>query len=361
MAPGTLGRVVGCLLAGAVGDALGAPVEFSSIEEIRALHGPDGVTGLLPPGHFTDDTQMTLFTAEALLRASMELEATGSCNPPRLLHRSYLRWLVTQGWEVDALWPDADPEAVRRGGLISEEVLHRREAPGVTCLTALGSGVAGTPTLPINDSKGCGGVMRAAPAGLLVPGAALGSAPAEAYHLGCEVAAITHGHHLGIHPAGLLASMVHLVAAGASPAEAYDACRGLAPGDLRAITDAAAALGADGPPSPEEIADELGAGWVAEEALAIALACAIAAPDMTTGMLASVNHSGDADSTGSICGNLLGAHLGAEAIERSWVAGLDGAVLVRAVAMDVAQWIIERPSAEVPDERFARLFSLYGA
>jgi len=361
MAPGTLGRVVGCLLAGAVGDALGAPVEFVSIDDIRQRYGPDGVTTLLPPGHFTDDTQMTLFTAEALLRAGMELEATGACNPVHLLHRSYLRWLLTQGREIGDLWPDADSEAAMSGGLISEAVLHRVEAPGITCLGALGSGVAGTISMPINDSKGCGGVMRAAPAGLLVPGAELGAAPAEAYHLGCEVAAITHGHRFGFHPAGLLAALVHLIVAGASPAEAYEQARKLAPDDLVELTDAAVALGASGPPSPEAIASELGAGWVGEEALAIALACSVAAPDMSTGLLASVNHSGDTDSTGSICGNLLGSHLGAEAIDRRWVAELDGAVLVRAVGMDVAQWLIERPPADIPDERFARLFRLYGA
>jgi ADP-ribosylglycohydrolase len=361
MAPEILGRVVGCLLAGAVGDALGAPVEFLSIDEIRQRYGPAGVTTLLPPGHFTDDTQMTLFTAEALLRSGMELEATGVCNPIHLLHRSYLRWLLTQGGSIDEIWPDADSEAATRGGLISEAVLHRVEAPGMTCLSALRSGVAGTTSDPINDSKGCGGVMRAAPAGLIVPGAELGAAPAEAYHLGCEVAAITHGHRFGYHPAGLLAALVHLLAAGATPAEAYGEARTLAPDDLREITDAAVALGASGPPTPEVIAIELGGGWVGEEALAIALACSVAAPDMSAGLLASVNHSGDTDSTGAICGNLLGAHLGAEALDRRWVAGLDGAVLVRTVGMDIAQWLLERPPADVPDDRFARLFSLYGA
>ena len=91
------------------------------------------------------------------------------------------------------------------------------------------------------------------------------------------------------------------------------------------------------------------------------MACAIGAPDLSTGLLASINHDGDSDSTGSICGNLLGAHFGAEAIDRRWVADLDGAVLVRRVAMDVAQWLMERPPADVPDERFALLFSRYGA
>jgi ADP-ribosylglycohydrolase len=61
-------RYRGCLLGGAVGDALGAGIEFWSLADIRAQHGPGGLTGYVPcygrPNAITDDTQMTLFTAE---------------------------------------------------------------------------------------------------------------------------------------------------------------------------------------------------------------------------------------------------------------------------------------------------------
>jgi ADP-ribosylglycohydrolase len=64
---------LGCLLGGAVGDALGAPIEFLSLGEIRRRFGPLGVTGFAagewPARSITDDTQMTLFTAEAMIRA----------------------------------------------------------------------------------------------------------------------------------------------------------------------------------------------------------------------------------------------------------------------------------------------------
>ncbi|HEX7096308.1 MAG TPA: ADP-ribosylglycohydrolase family protein, partial [Acidimicrobiales bacterium] len=70
--PPPLSRIRGCLLAGAVGDALGAPCEFWSWRDIERRCGPAGVTGYLPAygrsgGAITDDTQMTLFTAEGLL------------------------------------------------------------------------------------------------------------------------------------------------------------------------------------------------------------------------------------------------------------------------------------------------------
>ncbi|MEW2043817.1 ADP-ribosylglycohydrolase family protein, partial [Streptomyces sp. NPDC005534] len=43
-------RVRGCLLGGAVGDALGYPVEFDALAGIRAAHGPRGVRGPVAVG-----------------------------------------------------------------------------------------------------------------------------------------------------------------------------------------------------------------------------------------------------------------------------------------------------------------------
>ena len=89
-------RYRGCLLGGAVGDALGAGIEFASLAEIRREHGPAGVTGYVPcygrSGTITDDTQMTLFTAEGLLRARRH-----GGDVPAALWQAYQRWLVTQG------------------------------------------------------------------------------------------------------------------------------------------------------------------------------------------------------------------------------------------------------------------------
>lgn len=89
----TRDRVRGCLLAGAVGDALGAPVEFWSLEEIRARLGPQGVTGYLPAygrdrGAITDDTQMTLFTAEGIIRATVRYAHRGIAHGPGVLQRA---------------------------------------------------------------------------------------------------------------------------------------------------------------------------------------------------------------------------------------------------------------------------------
>jgi ADP-ribosylglycohydrolase len=73
-----LDTFAGCLLGGAIGDALGGPVEFDSIASIRAEYGAAGITGFVDlnndrQAEFTDDTQMTLFTAEGLLCCSKDL------------------------------------------------------------------------------------------------------------------------------------------------------------------------------------------------------------------------------------------------------------------------------------------------
>ena len=152
----------GCLLGGAVGDALGAPVEFESIAEIRARHGPSGITDLVdgawPAGSITDDTQMTLFSAEALIRGKHRFLERGIASAAAMARLSYLRWLATQGEQV--------AEDVRTGWLVNVPGLHARRAPRNTCLAALAAGGRGRPDHPVNGSKGCGGVMRVAPVGL---------------------------------------------------------------------------------------------------------------------------------------------------------------------------------------------------
>jgi len=85
----------GCLLGGAVGDALGAPVEFRSIHDIRSKYGPTGIAdydlAYGRRGAITDDTQMTLFTAEGLLRADVRWHHKGICHPASVIHHAYIR------------------------------------------------------------------------------------------------------------------------------------------------------------------------------------------------------------------------------------------------------------------------------
>ncbi|MFT6393309.1 MAG: ADP-ribosylglycohydrolase [Ilumatobacter sp.] len=313
-------RVVGCLLGGAIGDSLGAPIEFDSWETIERRHGPAGVTGFVEAsgqlGAITDDTQMTLFTTEGLIRASVRGRTKGICHPPGVVRHAYLRWLWTQGNRDPLTDAFGGGGNVPDGWLVRLPELHHQRAPGLTCTGELKRGGNGSVDRPPNDSKGCGGVMRAAPVGFVnIPAA-------DRFELGCEIAAITHGHPCGYLPAGFLAVAVGELIDGSGLPDALDVARRLLMSwehcaeTLEAV-DRGVQLGGRGAPTPGDLA-ELGAGWTGEEALSIGLACAVSARTFETGVLAAVNHSGDSDSTGSITGNLLGALLGRSAIDDDW-------------------------------------------
>jgi ADP-ribosylglycohydrolase len=330
-------QVFGCLLGGAVGDALGAPVEFMSLARIREKFGPAGVKTFHAAygrtGAVTDDTQMTLFTAEGLLRAWVRGDERGLANPAAVVHHAYLRWLLTQG-ERSAYRNYYQAPEFPDGWLISVPELHARRAPGGTCLGGLRANRLGTMAEPLNNSKGCGGVMRAAPVGLMF------DRPEAAFRLGCEIAALTHGHPTGFLAAGFLAAMVARIRAGASLPAAIDAARDILvryPNheECREAVDKALALAREPAPSPESV-ERLGAGWIAEEALAMSLYCALAArDDFVAGVLLAVNHSGDSDSTGAITGNILSALLGKKAIPPRWLAELELRQVIEVLSEDL--------------------------
>lgn len=328
-------RVRGCLLGGAIGDALGAGIEFESLDRIRAAHGPQGVTGYVPAygarGAVTDDTQMTLFTVDGLIRAHVR-QGTGGWHPPTDVHQAYLRWAGTQhGWGPDERREDL-------GWLGREEWLYSRRAPGQACLSGLSGPDAarlGTLAAPKNPhSKGCGTVMRAAPFGLL-----LGWEPALVFQLSVECSVLTHGHPTGYLSAAALSVIVHSVLRGGSVEEGVELALALLaerPGHEETAVALHGALTAvrAGEPSAERVAS-LGEGWVAEEALAIGVYCALVAEDVRAGLLLAVNHSGDSDSTGTVCGNLLGALHGETALPAEWLAELEGRGTILQLADDL--------------------------
>src|SRR3954469_1570887 len=64
-----MSQVRGALFGGAFGDALGAPTEFLPYDEVIRKYGPRGPRELPTPALVTDDTQMSLAVADALLSA----------------------------------------------------------------------------------------------------------------------------------------------------------------------------------------------------------------------------------------------------------------------------------------------------
>ncbi|HET9341198.1 MAG TPA: ADP-ribosylglycohydrolase family protein [Casimicrobiaceae bacterium] len=330
----------GCLVGGAVGDALGAPVEFMSLEEIRATLGPVGVHGYLEAfgryGAITDDTQLTMFTAEGLLRAYACGAMTGSADVPAIVANAYLRWLHTQR-ETAAVAPDLD------GWLLREKALFASRVPGITVVDALRKR-ASFGERPRNTSKGCGGVMRVAPVGLycarLHEGMSGDRIAKHALELGADTAALTHGHPTGQLAAGYVAALVALLALDLPLPDALDRAAALLvrrPGhaETMAAVEHARKLAAAGEPRPEYVA-RLGEGWTADEAVAIAVYCLIAASDFDAGVRLAVNHDGDSDSTGAIAGNLLGTLHGIESIPTRFTNSLEMVDVVAVLADDLA-------------------------
>ena len=191
----------------------------------------------------------------------------------------------------------------------------------------------GTIGNPINDSKGCGGVMRVAPVALY--GLKYPEIGANVAMIGAKVAALTHTHPLGYIPSAMLSELIYNIILQDKRQSLEEITIGtlnniklLFPDNnylpaFVQIIEHAMELSRLNVEDTKAIA-QLGEGWVAEEALAIALYCALKySNNFDKGIIASVNHSGDSDSTGAICGNILGAHLGVESIPSHFISGLE--------------------------------------
>ena len=303
-------RMLGCLFGGAVGDAFGYAVEFDRLEEIRRRHGVNGlVEPQLQGGKLvvSDDTQMTLFTAEAATRSGSADRFIDECRA------AYLRWYETQTGRFD--------EGLE--GLLAHAPLWRRRAPGMSCMSALAEGGKGTTENRINDSKGCGGVMRTAPIGL-----ARHWNEQAAFDLGAAAAALTHGHPSGFYSAAAMSAIVRNLLNGVDLVVAVDrVTQRLSPhAEAKETQNAmarAVALARQSQDGQDVARGAMGEGWVGEEALAIAIYSCLVGSDFEETMRIATNHDGDSDSTASIAGQLFGAQWGLESIPWAWIEPLD--------------------------------------
>ena len=302
-------RVTGSLVGGALGDALGYPVKFTSFDDIERKYGAAGLPGCLVPNPhtgfacFSDATQLTLFTVEGLIHAAK----TGT-DPVKSVYRAYLRWLYTQ---------DGGLVQHAATGLLAYPEMYVTRAPAVTTLAALHSGAMGSVEMRINTSKSSDAMMRTAPAGYV-------AAPREARVLGERIAALTHGHPDGYRAAGAFSALIsHLVAGSALPDAAsvvLEETAKLSWGEETAARLSAALVLADGDTLDTEAVAMLGTGKTAERALAIGLFCALRHEgSFSDAVRAAANHGGDSSVTASVAGQIAGASLGRGAIPEEWV------------------------------------------
>lgn len=329
-----LDSAIGTLIGGAVGDALGYPVEFMSYKNILNQYGKPGITRyelIKGVAEISDDTQMTLYTANGLL-----LEG----EPIDNIRGAYLEWYNTQcgfkAKENSKCWISHD------------ERLYSRRAPGCTCMSALKRIKQGF--VAQNNSKGCGGIMRVAPIGIY--GMKKFIAFDKTAHLACEAARLTHKHPLGYLPAGLFAVTIQLILeykqshieekvlthrqlkhifdtalhtiitlCKCAPQVIYD-CAEYA--DELALKTQQAICLAESEIDDVDAIQQLGEGWVGDETWYIAVYCSLKYIDsFEDAVVASINHSGDSDSTGAVTGNIMGAILGYNAIPKYYIEQLE--------------------------------------
>lgn len=342
-------RIRGSLIGGAIGDALGYPVEFLSYDNILKRYGQMGITrydttqwwsedtsnnGL---AIISDDTQMTLFTACGILNA----QKTNTAIIPAVCE-AYIEWLLTQMGKkkrgFDNCWIRVVPE------------LNARRAPGNTCITALSDILAGHDSY--NNSKGCGGVMRIAPVPLY--GAVNNRMDIkEVCYLAAAASKLTHQHPLGYISSAFIAYIIYCLVQDENPEREvykkyiYEALTFVTEMYTEYDEEVAqfsklikkAILYSDiSTDDVLTIENELGGGWVAEETVAIAVYCSLAYfYDFERAIIAAVNHSGDSDSTGSVTGNLLGAAIGYEKLPLFYKENLELRDVILHIADDLYQ------------------------
>ncbi|EKT4530315.1 ADP-ribosylglycohydrolase family protein [Pseudomonas putida] len=331
-----LDRLLGCLLGGAVGDAFGYAVEFDSLEAIQSKYGKQGLTH--PKYHndrliVSDDTQMALFTLEGMLRSASKGDSLDPQDWLGEIRHAYLDWLDTQSGKA--------PKERLAGQLARSPALRTRRAPGNTCLSALKAGGKGSIERKINDSKGCGAVMRTAPIGFLHG--------LDLFDLGARAGALTHGHPDGWAPAGILPRIVANLIQGMGNYWAVRASFGDASewGHVYGVTAStdrymlALKLARKLRYNPRQAIRLLGQGWVGDEALAIAMYCFLSGRSFQDAIIRASNHDGDSDSTASITGQLWGACFGIADIPHAWIGRLD-------VLHDILELVAQAKDWRVP-------------
>lgn len=302
------------LLGVALGDALGWPVEFLDRPAILVKYGRPGIQAPPDPALVTDETQMTAAVAEALVEAGhRELEVLMGA-----MARSFI------GWKRDPSTPS--------------------RAPGATSMRGVNALERGAPwrEAGVKDSKGCGSCMRVAPVGFFYQ-----AEPGRLQNIARAQGVLTHRHPTADAACIAGAYLIKLALDGVDPSEYPQRVLKFGYG-ISAEFDAAIERVTQALAWPDEeaalnhIGPTRGGGWVAEEAIAMAVYCVMRHPDdfVATVRLAA-NISGDSDGVASIAGGLVAARLGLSALPADWLARLEN----RDYLIDLAQRLADKKQA----------------
>ena len=269
----------------AIGDALGAPVEFGhNSAGIRANWDGLMQDHRIPKGHYTDDTAMALCLADSLLEC-------GGYNSYDVMVK-YLKW-STEGYRDNQNKPAAD---------IGIQTRHAIEF------------FSNTPVIPTYrerlTSAGNGGIMRMAPAII--------ASNAEPIHKAMNLARLssreTHYSHEADAGAEIFGAMLHRALTGGDKREVVNVAS-LTTGEYydSVLQRVAEAYNKDYEPKLLDL------GGYVVDALKIAAWGLLHFNSFEDGMIAVIGLGGDTDTNAAIYGQLAGAYYGLEAIPAKWL------------------------------------------
>jgi ADP-ribosylglycohydrolase len=298
-------KAKGVIFGLAIGDALGMPTEFLSLSQIKAEYGQAGIIDLPDPALFTDDSQMAIAIAEALIKTSDQ--DIGSIM--EAVKDEFVKWLHS-------------PENNR--------------APGKACLTGVRNmerGIHWTKS-GVGRSKGCGSAMRAAPIGYLYQ-----HDPQKLKQVAHATGTCTHGHPTADAACIGAAYLAKLALDGTPPEKMIP--------EMLSFTEKISSEFDEAIPKIEKCLDWeneekalsfLGEGWIAEEAVALALYCFLKCPDSYEKVvIRGVNTNGDSDSVACIGGSISGAYLGIDAIPEGWTKRIEKSTYLDDLATRLAE------------------------
>jgi len=294
-------RRAGALWGLAVGDALGAPIEFQRPGTFEPVTGyrAGGAHGL-EPGQWTDDTSMALALADSIAEVGWDLNDQ---------MRRYVAW-----------WREGKYSCTGRCfdiGMTTQAALRR------FCQ----SGDARSSGSPDEYASGNGSIMRLAPVPIkyadLYP-----NDVEELARLAAESSLTTHASQQCLsacrYMAVLLAALMHGEPRQKVLAPDWEMLRRLEAAEPLHPAVREVAAGSFLRKEPPQI---VGSGYVVRS-LEAALWALHRAESFRDAVLAAVNLGDDADTTGAVCGQLAGACWGRSAIPAEWLQGLARSELI---------------------------------
>ncbi|WP_297015848.1 ADP-ribosylglycohydrolase family protein [uncultured Dialister sp.] len=324
----------GALYGSACGDALGYPLQNFSVGRIQHRFGPFGLRTLVRDSKngkkapISDDTQMILATIDGILWAdAKKLDLVDG------IYRGYMRWYYSQTGEEprrgQRTWMRRQPHE-REFCLLREKFMHARRNPEEGLLGAFSKDSRGSTKVKVNDSKGSAALARAIPLGLLFAGDSK-----MAFDEAVKAAALSHSNPVAYYAAGGLAAIIACLAYGLTLPKALERAETLL-GKMHKTDPILSLLGAAEEQANNHPAGKtgtwdhidsissLGSGHSAEEALAIAVYCALAVDDPLDALIVSANHAGKSTTTGAITGAIEGVRFGTSFMPEYWADILEG-------------------------------------